>query len=74
MGSLQGLRLRQSARETVEQPVGARHGFQLARDEADHGGVGHEVALVDERLGFLAQRSPVFDVGAEQVAGADVLH
>ena len=71
--SLQGLRLGQRAREPVEEPVDLGHGFQLAGDEADHGGVGHEVALVDERLGLLAERSPVLDVGAKQVAGADVL-
>ena len=57
--------MRQRARETVEEPVGARHGLQLSRDESDHGGVGHEVALVDERLGLLAQRGAVLDVSAE---------
>ena len=71
--SLQSLRLGQRARKPIEEPVDLGHGFQLARDEADHGGVGHEVAFVDERLGLLAERSPILNVGAKQVAGADVL-
>ena len=64
----------EGARKTVEQPVYAGHGFQFARDETDHGGVWHEVALVDERLGLFSQRSPVLNVGTKQVAGADVLN
>ena len=70
---LQRLRLRQSAREPVKQPVLLAQRLQLGGDEADHHVVGNEVAAVDEGLGLLAQSGLVIDVLTQQVARADVL-
>ena len=72
--AIQGLRLRQRAREAVQDPSGAELALtQGVLDQVDDQLIGDELALVHVLLGLLAERGPVLAGLPEDVAGRDLL-